>query len=165
MDDRSGDFVEHGGPLDINLRTLFHFRKPYPPRIDPCVLKRAIPPQPLPISYTTMSWIWGGAPITGAQFDTLSQSTSCTSESALLTPSCGAKQTTSTESTTPTQTTPHLMGQTPRGAHQTAYSFCRHHAQAYSSREAISTYTRCERKGRCVYRDAERCGGKRKLFG
>lgn len=72
MDDRSGDFIEHGGPLDINLRTLFHFRKPFPPRLDPCSVKRAIAPQPLPLSYTTMSWIWGGAPITGAQIDTLS---------------------------------------------------------------------------------------------
>jgi hypothetical protein len=73
MDDRSGDFVEHSGPLDIHLRTFFHFRKPFPPRLDPCSLKRAIPPQPLPLSYTTMSWIWGGAPLTGAQLDALGE--------------------------------------------------------------------------------------------
>lgn len=74
MDDRSGDFIEHSGPLNINLRTLFHFRKPYPPRIDPCSLKRAIAPQPLPVNYTTMNWLWGGI-LTGAQLDTLSKST------------------------------------------------------------------------------------------
>lgn len=73
MDDRSGDFIEYGGPLDIHLRTFFHFRKPFPPRIDACNLKRAVPPQPLPVSYTTMSWIWGGAPLTGAQLDTIGE--------------------------------------------------------------------------------------------
>ena len=69
MDDRSGDFIEHSGPLDIHLRTFFHFRKPYPPRLDPTTFKRAIPPQPLPLNYSTMSWIWGTAPLTGLQLD------------------------------------------------------------------------------------------------
>ena len=75
MDDRSGDFIEYSGPLDINLRTLFHFRKPYPPRLDPCSLKRVVPLQPLPLTASTMvgSWIWGGAPLTGAQLDSLGE--------------------------------------------------------------------------------------------
>ena len=71
MDDRSGDFVEHSGPIDINLRTLFNFRKPYPPRLDPCAVKKAIPPQPLPVNYSTMAWLWGSGPISGAQLDSI----------------------------------------------------------------------------------------------
>ncbi|WVR08305.1 hypothetical protein IAU60_005358 [Kwoniella sp. DSM 27419] len=73
IDDRSGDFVEYSGPLDINLRTFFHFRKPFPPRIDPCYVKRAIPPQPVSLAASSYvgSWIWGGAPLTGAQLDSL----------------------------------------------------------------------------------------------
>ncbi|KAK8849434.1 hypothetical protein IAR55_004766 [Kwoniella newhampshirensis] len=73
MDDRSGDFVEYSGPLDINIRTFFHFRKPYPPRIDPCAVRKVVPPQPTPLAASTMvgAWIWGGAPLTGAQLDTL----------------------------------------------------------------------------------------------
>lgn len=74
MDDRSGDFIEHSGPVDINLRTFFHFRKPLPPRLDPCVYKKAVPPQPLPVDYSTMGWLWGTGPITGAQLDALGKS-------------------------------------------------------------------------------------------
>ncbi|OCF77713.1 hypothetical protein I204_01711 [Kwoniella mangroviensis CBS 8886] len=73
MDDRSGDFIEYCGPLDINLRTFFHFRKPFPPRLDPCALKRVVPAQPVPLNAASMvgGWIWGGAPLTGAQLDNL----------------------------------------------------------------------------------------------
>ncbi|WWC93095.1 uncharacterized protein L201_008060 [Kwoniella dendrophila CBS 6074] len=73
IDDRSGDFIEYSGPLDIHLRTFFHFRKPLPPRLDPCTIKRIIPPQPVPLNASSMvgGWIWGGAPITGAQLDNL----------------------------------------------------------------------------------------------
>jgi hypothetical protein len=71
MDDRSGDFIEHSGPLDINLRTLFNFRKPFPPRLDPCAMKKAVPPQPLPTNYSTMAWLWGTGPISGAQLDSI----------------------------------------------------------------------------------------------
>ncbi|KAK4685038.1 hypothetical protein P7C73_g5117, partial [Tremellales sp. Uapishka_1] len=73
LDDRTGDFIEYSGPLDIQLRTLFHFRKPLPPRIDPCTTKRVIPWQPTPLDASSMvgSWIWGGAPLTGAQLDAI----------------------------------------------------------------------------------------------
>ncbi|OCF31242.1 hypothetical protein I316_07027 [Kwoniella heveanensis BCC8398] len=73
IDDRSGDFIEYSGPLDINLRTFFHFRKPFPPRLDPCFVKHIVPTQPVSLSASTMvgSWIWGGAPLTGAQLDSL----------------------------------------------------------------------------------------------
>ncbi|WRT69409.1 uncharacterized protein IL334_006395 [Kwoniella shivajii] len=73
VDDRSGDFIEYSGPLDINLRTFFHFRKPLPPRLDPCSVKRAVPVQPIPLNAGSMvgGWIWGGAPLTGAQLDSL----------------------------------------------------------------------------------------------
>jgi hypothetical protein len=71
FDDRSGDFVEYGGPLDINLRTVFYFRKPFPPRIEPCSLKRPVPYQPTPVTASTLSWMWGGAPLTGAQLDAI----------------------------------------------------------------------------------------------
>jgi len=73
MDDRSGDFVEHSGPIDINLRTLFHFRKALPPRLDPCSHRKAIPPQPLPVNYSTMGWLWGTGPISGVQLDALGE--------------------------------------------------------------------------------------------
>jgi hypothetical protein len=73
MDDRSGDFIEHISPTDINLRTLFHFRKPFPPRYDPTHLKRAIPPQPLPLTYSTIGWLMGSGPLTGAQLDTIGE--------------------------------------------------------------------------------------------
>lgn len=75
IDDRSGDFVEYNGPLDINLRTFFHFRKPLPPRIDPCAHKKSVPPQPQPVNAGLISWIWGAA-LTGAQLDALSTSLS-----------------------------------------------------------------------------------------
>ncbi|WWD20056.1 hypothetical protein CI109_104529 [Kwoniella shandongensis] len=73
IDDRSGDFIEYSGPLDINIRTFFHFRKPYPPRVDPCAVKKFVPPQPTPLTASTMvgAWIWGGAPLTGVQLDAL----------------------------------------------------------------------------------------------
>ncbi|ORX37991.1 lethal giant larvae like, C-terminal-domain-containing protein [Kockovaella imperatae] len=71
MDDRSGDFIEHSSPLDINLRTLFHFRKPFPPRIDPCAVKHAIPAQPQPLSASYFGWMWGAGPLTGAQLDSI----------------------------------------------------------------------------------------------
>ncbi|ORY35002.1 lethal giant larvae like, C-terminal-domain-containing protein [Naematelia encephala] len=73
MDDRSGDFIEHSSPLDIHLRTLFHFRKPLPPRLDPCAFKRVVGPQPTPLGAVGYvgSWIWGGLPLTGAQLDSL----------------------------------------------------------------------------------------------
>lgn len=76
MDDRSGDFIEYVSPTDIHLRTLFHFRKPFPPRLDPCAKKHAVPPQPLPLNATGVvgSWIWGGAPMTGVQLDALRES-------------------------------------------------------------------------------------------
>jgi hypothetical protein len=75
IDDRSGDFIEYSGPLDINLRTLFHFRKPLPPRIDPCAIKRAVPAQPIPLNASGMvgAWIWGGAPLSGAQLDAIGE--------------------------------------------------------------------------------------------
>lgn len=73
IDDRSGDYIEFASPLDINLRTFFHFRKPYPPRIDPTSAKKPVAAQPLPLN--AASWvgglIWGGAPLTGAQLDAL----------------------------------------------------------------------------------------------
>ncbi|WVQ79503.1 hypothetical protein IAT38_001602 [Cryptococcus sp. DSM 104549] len=70
IDDRSGDFIEYSGPLDINLRTFFHFRKPLPPRLDPCALKKVVPPQPQPLTSGMMSWIWGTV-LTGAALDAL----------------------------------------------------------------------------------------------
>lgn len=69
FDDRSGDFVEYSNPLDINLRTVFFFRKPFPPRIDPCTLKRPVPYQPAPVTAYSLAWMWGGAALTGAQLD------------------------------------------------------------------------------------------------
>jgi hypothetical protein len=80
IDDRSGDFIEYSGPLDINLRTLFHFRKPFPPRIDPCAYKKQVPYQPIPLSASGIpgAWIWGGAPLTGAQLDAIGESPSQT---------------------------------------------------------------------------------------
>lgn len=59
---------------------MFHFRKPLPPRIDPCTLKRAVPAQPVPVNATSYaaSWIWGGAPLTGAQLDAMGESTRTT---------------------------------------------------------------------------------------
>lgn len=71
FDDRSGDFIEYLGPLDIALRTLFHFRKPFPPRIDPCVLKTPVPSQPIPITAYALGWMWGAGPLTGAGLDTI----------------------------------------------------------------------------------------------
>ncbi|KAL7424902.1 Lethal(2) giant larvae sro7 [Cryptotrichosporon argae] len=73
FDDRSGDFVEYGGPLDVSLRTLFHFRKPLPPRYDPLHIKHPVPPQPAPLNASTLvgSWIWGGAALSGAQLDSI----------------------------------------------------------------------------------------------
>ncbi|BEI88387.1 uncharacterized protein CcaverHIS019_0111050 [Cutaneotrichosporon cavernicola] len=71
FDDRSGDFIEFAGPLDITLRTLFHFRKPFPPRIDPCFLKTPIPAQPTPLSSSSFGWMWGAGPLTGAALDSL----------------------------------------------------------------------------------------------
>jgi hypothetical protein len=71
FDDRSGDFIEFAGPLDITLRTLFHFRKPFPPRIDPCYLKMPVPAQPTPLSSSYFGWMWGAGPLTGAALDSL----------------------------------------------------------------------------------------------
>ncbi|EIW71752.1 hypothetical protein TREMEDRAFT_27343 [Tremella mesenterica DSM 1558] len=71
MDDRSGDFVEYHSPNEINLRTLFLFRKPLPPRLDACTLRRPIPAQPQPVGATWGAWIWGGAPLTGAALDAI----------------------------------------------------------------------------------------------
>jgi len=71
FDDRSGDFIEYNGPLDIALRTLFHFRKPFPPRIDPCYLKTPVPPQPTPLSASYLGWMWGAGPLTGTALDAL----------------------------------------------------------------------------------------------
>ncbi|WVO13704.1 hypothetical protein L204_101325 [Cryptococcus depauperatus] len=70
IDDRSGDFIEYCGPLDINLRTFFRFHKPFPPRIDPCAYKKVVPPQPQPLTAGLISWIWGSV-LTGAQLDAL----------------------------------------------------------------------------------------------
>lgn len=70
FDDRSGDFVEYCGPLDISLRTLFHFRKPFPPRIDPCTLKTPIPPQPTPVNSSYLGWMWGSV-LTGTALDSI----------------------------------------------------------------------------------------------
>jgi hypothetical protein len=71
FDDRSGDFVEYSGPLDIALRTLFHFRKPFPPRIDPCYVKTPLPTQPTPLSSSVLGWMWGAGPLTGTGLDAL----------------------------------------------------------------------------------------------
>ncbi len=88
IDDRSGDFVEYCSPLDINLRTLFHFRKPFPPRIDPCAFKRPVPAQPIPLAASGMvgAWIWGGAPLTGAQLDSIGETSIDLNVRTLLTP-------------------------------------------------------------------------------
>lgn len=97
LDDRSGDFIEYNGPLDINLRTLFNFRKPLPPRLDACTLKRAIPPQPQPLSYTWGTWLWGGAPLTGSQLDAIREF-QCTPVFGCVAAECGScrAETTST---------------------------------------------------------------------
>lgn len=71
FDDRSGDFIEYNNPIDINLRTLFFFRKPFPPRIDPCSLIRPVPYQPAPVTAYSLAWMWGGAALTGAQLDAI----------------------------------------------------------------------------------------------
>ncbi|TXT13308.1 hypothetical protein VHUM_00675 [Vanrija humicola] len=71
FDDRSGDFIEYTGPLDIALRTLFHFRKPFPPRIDPCVLKTPVPSQPLPVTYSLLGWMMGAGLLSGASLDNI----------------------------------------------------------------------------------------------
>jgi syntaxin-binding protein 5 len=88
FDDRSGDFLEYSGPLEINLRTLFHFRKPLPPRLDPCSFKRPIPPQPIPLSASSMvgAWIWGGAPLTGSQLDAIGDNRADESTTAVAGP-------------------------------------------------------------------------------
>lgn len=71
FDDRSGDFIEYTSPLDIALRTLFHFRKPFPPRLDPCYLKTPIPTQPTPLSAYALGWMWGAGPLSGSSLDSL----------------------------------------------------------------------------------------------
>lgn len=71
FDDRSGDFIEYNGPLDITLRTVFNFRKPFPPRIDPCSFKHPTPAQPMPLTASYFGWMWGGAPLTGAGLDAI----------------------------------------------------------------------------------------------
>lgn len=71
FDDRSGDFVEYNGPLDMTLRTLFNFRKPFPPRLDPCILKPSVPAQPTPVTASYFGWMWGAGPLTGAQLDAI----------------------------------------------------------------------------------------------
>lgn len=63
--------MEYSNPLDINLRTVFFFRKPFPPRIDPCSLKKPVPYQPAPVTAYSLAWMWGAAPLTGAQLDNI----------------------------------------------------------------------------------------------
>lgn len=70
FDDRSGDFIEYNGPLDIALRTMFHFRKPYPPRIDPCFLKTPVPSQPQRLNASYFGWMWGTV-LSGSALDSL----------------------------------------------------------------------------------------------
>lgn len=115
IDDRSGDFVEYSGPLDINLRTFFHFRKPLPPRIDPCAHKKAIPPQPQPVNAGVISWIWG-ATLTGAQLDALSTSLSFLLFNNLLITTCSWRSIESSPSKSPSgpSQTSHLMGKAGR---------------------------------------------------
>jgi hypothetical protein len=61
--------------MEIYLRTVFNYRKPLTPRIDPATVKHAAPSPPVPLTATwgVASWIWGGAPMTGVQFDALSE--------------------------------------------------------------------------------------------
>lgn len=75
FDSSSGDYIEYLSPTEIYVRTVFNYRKPLTPRVDPATSKHAAPPPPVPMTATwgVASWIWGGAPMTGAQFDTLSE--------------------------------------------------------------------------------------------
>ncbi|KAJ9102613.1 hypothetical protein QFC19_004722 [Naganishia cerealis] len=73
FDSSSGDYIEYISPMEIYLRTVFNHRKPLTPRIDPATDRLATPPPPVPLTATwgVTSWIWGGAPMTGPQFDAL----------------------------------------------------------------------------------------------
>jgi len=73
MDESSGDYIEYVSPMEIHLRTVFNYKKPLPPRVDPSTVKHALPTPPVPHNATwgVSSWIWGGAPMTGAQLDAL----------------------------------------------------------------------------------------------
>lgn len=71
IDSSSGDYIEYISPMEIYVRTLFSWRKPLPPRLDPCTIKHALPPVPLPKPVGWGDWLWGLAPMTGAQFDAI----------------------------------------------------------------------------------------------
>lgn len=57
--------------MEIYLRTLFSWRKPLLPRVDPFSVKHNLPPVPQPANAGWGTWIWGGAPLTGAQIDAI----------------------------------------------------------------------------------------------
>jgi hypothetical protein len=114
IDDRSGDFIEYSGPLEINLRTLFHFRKPLPPRIDPCSFKRPLPVQPTPLGASGIpgAWLWGGAPLAGYQLDAIGACfPQCNRVSSSFV-SGWTKTTTRTSCGSRSQETTHHMGRT-----------------------------------------------------
>lgn len=77
VDPNSGDYFEYISPMEIHLRTLFNHRKPLRPRVDPSTVKHAVPAPPVPqnAAWGVSSWIWGGAPLTGAQLDALGRRT------------------------------------------------------------------------------------------
>lgn len=67
----SGDFLEYTSPRDVQLKTLFNFRKPLPPRIDPTFHREDYGAQPQPLNAGVFSWMWANAPLTGAQLDAI----------------------------------------------------------------------------------------------
>ena len=99
FDSSSGDYIEYLSPAEIYLRTVFNYRKPLTPRVDPATTKHAAPPSPVPLTATwgVASWIWGGAPMTGAQFDALSKYIFSAQDSNSRRPSCRSKPPSETE--------------------------------------------------------------------
>lgn len=66
-----GDFLEYTGPGDVQLKTLFNFRKSLPARIDPAYHRENPGPVPQPLNAGVFSWMWANAPLTGAQLDSI----------------------------------------------------------------------------------------------
>lgn len=68
--DAAGDYLEFNQG-DIQLKTLFNFRKPLPPRLDPVHYRENPGPQPQPVGSGVFSWMWANGPLTGAGLDTI----------------------------------------------------------------------------------------------
>ena len=172
VDNRSGDFIEYSGPLDISLRTFFHFRKPLPPRLDPTTEKKPIPAQPVPASAWTLpgAWMWGGAALSGSQLDAMGQCPlpykhagrnplSRRERRPTLTPSRRTQTTAPAQSAPSPETTTRHMGQTARGPLQETRArpakAQRDRHQAHGSQESRGTRSRRARERRRVFRSHE----------